>query len=84
MTVDVNAAAGMSLSARVADTKQCAQCKSHRCVICANAFRASLLRSGPEETGVQGIRRRGAAGITGSIRRSKGSRCRLWLTQPWS
>ncbi len=84
MTVEVNAAVGMPLPGRVADTKQCVQCKLHRRVICTSAFR--LPSCGPDrkkqEFWAPAVAVRQAT--TGGIRRPKGSGMRLWLTQPWS
>jgi hypothetical protein len=84
MTVEVNAAVGMSLPGRVAGTKQCAQCKLHLRVICTNPFRPPSC--GPDrkkqEFGAPAVAVRQAN--TGSIRCPKGSDIRLWLTRSWS
>ena len=75
MTVEVNAAVGMPLPGRVADTKQCAQCKLHRHVICTSAFR--LPSCGPDRkkqsSGHSAVAVRRAT--TGGIRRPRARVC---------
>lgn len=84
MTVEVNAAVGMPLPGRVADTKQCVQCELHRRVICTNAFRHPSL--GPDRKKQEfwepavAVRQT----TTEGIRHPKGSGMHLWLTQAWS
>ena len=84
MTVEVNAAVSMPLPGRVADTKQCGQCKLHRRVICTKRF--PVPSGGPDRkkqefwASAVAVRR----ATTGGIRRPEGSGMRLWLPQPQS